>query len=428
MRHSRPAGGKAARWLARAALCGAVAAVALFVYVARLRGILLIAAGAGGAAAFLAGSWWALTQRGARRAAAVALAVAAPLLVLVLFARAELLGPAIACCALAFAAVLAGRAALRMAAGRGRERPAEAPRHAVMIMNPRSGGGKVGRFGLAERARELGADVVLLDRDGGDAVALAGQAVDGGADLLGVAAGDGTVGAVAQVAIERDVPLLVLAAGTRNHFAMDLGLDRDDPAQGLDALTDGTEIDVDVGLAGDRVFVNTAAFGSYAGVVQRPGYRDAKTATALASLPDLLAGDERAVLQLSAGDRGVADPQAVLVSNNPYATMPAPPGTRARLDAGVLGVLAVAVTGASGAVRLLRGPRSGELTRLAVTEAVVDADRPSVPVGLDGEAIRLPTPVRCSVRPGALRVRVPRNRPRPTADGGWRRLLALARP
>ena len=52
-----------------------------------------------------------------------------------------------------------------------------------------------------------------------------------------------------------------------------------------------------------------------------------------------------------------------------------------------------------------------------------------MPVGIDGEAVILPTPVRCTIRPDALRVRVPRHRPgvpapRPELD--WTRLRRLA--
>ena len=97
-------------------------------------------------------------------------------------------------------------------------------------MNPRSGGGKVARFRLRERAEELGAEVALLDRPGTDVQQLARDALARGADLLGVAGGDGTQALVAQVAAEHDVPFLVISAGTRNHFALDLGLDREDPA------------------------------------------------------------------------------------------------------------------------------------------------------------------------------------------------------
>ena len=166
--------------------------------------------------------------------------------------------------------------------------------------------------------------------------ALARQAVDGGADLLGVAGGDGTQALVAGIAAGRDVPMLVISAGTRNHFALDLGLDRDDPSTCLDALADGVELRIDLGLIGDRTFVNNASFGAYAQVVQSPAYRDDKTGTALAMLPDLLTGHQGPRLVVRAGGRVILDgPQAVLVSNNPYeAGDIAGLGRASRLDQG----------------------------------------------------------------------------------------------
>jgi diacylglycerol kinase family enzyme len=105
-------------------------------------------------------------------------------------------------------------------------------------------------------------------------------------------------------------------------------------------------------------------------------------------------------------------PQAVLVSNNVYGMGDiAGLGRRARLDRGNLVVFAVTVTSAVQAAGLVRGTSSRGLTRLAGREVVVDADASQIPVGVDGEALVLDTPVRCTVQPAALRVRVPRDRP-----------------
>src|SRR5260370_2234593 len=101
-----------------------------------------------------------------------------------------------------------------------------------------------------------------------DVAPVARQAVARGADLLGVAGGDGTQALVAGVAAEHDIPFLVITAGTRNHFALDLGLDREDPAACLDALADGVDLCVDLGSIGGQIFVNNASFGAYAPVVQ----------------------------------------------------------------------------------------------------------------------------------------------------------------
>jgi diacylglycerol kinase family enzyme len=302
-----------------------------------------------------------------------------------------------------------------------------------MIMNPRSGGGKVSKFGLKDKAVALGAEVSLLEGPGVvDVAALARHAVDRGADLLGVAGGDGTQALVAGIAAGRDIPMLVISAGTRNHFALDLGLDREDPARCLDALTDGVELRIDLGMIGDRAFVNNASFGVYAEVVKSPAYRDDKVGTVLHMLPDLLSGHQGAHLIVRADGRVILEgPQAVLVSNNPYETGDiAGLDRRARLDRGVLGVGGVKVDNAAQAAGLLsRAGRSRELTALTAHEVVIDSDEPQIPVGIDGESVLMPTPVRCTIRPLALRVRVPRNRPgvpEPPPQLDWARLRHLA--
>ncbi|MFE2098813.1 diacylglycerol/lipid kinase family protein [Streptomyces sp. NPDC059468] len=304
-------------------------------------------------------------------------------------------------------------------------RPTTGAKRPCLIVNPRSGGGKASRFRIAERARTLGARVFLIDHSlPQDLATVARRAVDDGADLLGVAGGDGTQALVAEVAAESGLPFVVIPAGTRNHFAMDLGLDREDPAAALEALTDGVELRVDLGYAGERVFVNNVSFGAYAALVQDPAYRDDKLGTAVRVLPEFLARHEGPDLVVRAGPLTVDGPDAVLVSNNPYQVDdPTGLGRRAHLDSGLLGVLtARAETPAETAARLRSGQPHG-LTRLATPDdVVVYADAPVLHAGLDGEAVSLPTPVRCRISPRALRVWVPRYRPGAQSAGrppGW---------
>jgi diacylglycerol kinase family enzyme len=296
-------------------------------------------------------------------------------------------------------------------------------------MNPRSGGGKVGKFHLKEKAEALGAEVFLLEAPDVDVAALAREAVERGADLLGVAGGDGTQALVAGVAAELDVPFVVISAGTRNHFALDLGLDRQDPSSCLAALTeDAVELRVDLGRIADRTFVNNASFGAYAAIVQSPAYRDDKAGTTLELLPDLLSGHSGPHLLARANGTTVDHPQAVLVSDNPYGMGDlAGTGRRARLDSGVLGLVTVTVDDARQAVRLLRRGSNRGLNTLQAREVVVTADVPEIPVGVDGEALLLPTPVRCTIRPKALRVRVPRERPGVRPPRGHWDLASLLR-
>jgi diacylglycerol kinase family enzyme len=303
--------------------------------------------------------------------------------------------------------------------------------HPYLIMNPKSGGGKVGKYDLKQKAERLGAEVFLMSGpEPVDVADVARKAVAAGADLLGVAGGDGTQALVAGIAAEHGIPFMVITAGTRNHFALDLGLDRDDPAACLDALRDGVELRVDLGVISGRTFVNNASFGAYAEVVQTPAYRGDKLKTTLDLLPDLLQGHSGPRLSAVADGARITAPQALLVANNPYGTGDvAGLGRRARLDRGVLGVIVVTVDRARQAAGLLRGAHATGLSVLTTAEIEVRADTPQIPVGIDGEAILLPTPVRCTVRPGALRVWVPRNRPgvpAPKPPVNWARLRQLA--
>ncbi|MER6440145.1 diacylglycerol kinase family protein [Streptomyces sp. NPDC001185] len=419
------------RWAARASLAAAALAVLLPLAKGGLKGVLLLAIAFVGVVVTAAAVWWTLTRRGPLRWVAALVAVVAPAAVVTLFAV-SLLWAVPASLGLWAVAVWSGRHALRGdRPRRARERGTAPPRHPFLVMNPRSGGGKVARFGLVEKAERLGARVVLLDPDEEqDVTALARAAVADGADLLGVAGGDGTQALVAAVAAEHGLPFLVVCAGTRNHFAMDLGLDRDDPARCLDALTDGVELRVDIGFAGRHPFVNNASFGAYAAVVQSPAYREDKIGTILELLPELLTRQRGPRLTARAGDSTLDAPQAVLVSNNPYRTNdPAGIGRRERLDSGLLGVLGIKVDSAAEAAALVLDRAAQGLAVLTAREVVVDADRPEIEAGVDGEALMLRTPVHCRVEPGALRVRVPRRRPgvpdpRPALD--WRRLCALA--
>jgi diacylglycerol kinase family enzyme len=423
-------------WLARLSFVLAGVAVALLIAFAGLKSAAMLAVGLASAAVSLAAAYWFLAERGARRWLSLAAFVLSPVSVIVVFVFAGLLWVALASAAAWLLAGVAARACMAPASSDWRMPELQVGRPAVhpfLIMNPRSGGGKVTKFGLKHAAQELGAEVFMIEGpEPADIEAVARGAVASGADLLGVAGGDGTQALVAGVAAEHDLPFVVITAGTRNHFALDLGLDRDNPAACLAALTDGVDLCVDLGIIGNRTFVNNASFGAYAEIVERPQYRDDKLGSTLDLLPDLLSGQRDPRLTITAGDIQLGQPQAILVANNPYETGDiAGLGRRTRLDQGILGVVSISVRSAKQAAGLLRGARSAGLNLATATEVVIDGDTPAIRVGVDGESVCLPRPVRCAVRPGALRVRVPRQRPgvrAPRARINWVRLLHLAGP
>jgi diacylglycerol kinase family enzyme len=430
----RPRSAPAQHWLARLSFVLVGLAVVFVAVFAELKSLTMLAVGLVGAVVSLAAAYFFLSRRGVWRWLSLAVFVLTPIAVIAVFALRNLLWVAVVAAAIWLLASMTARLALvrdhpdwRMP-----EHPAEPPaRHPYLIMNPKSGGGKVEKFDLKRKAEERGAEVFLIDgSEPVDVAKVAREAVAQGADLLGVAGGDGTQALVAGIAAEHGIPFVVISAGTRNHFALDLGLNREDPSACLGALSDGVELRVDLGRINGQVFVNNASFGAYAEVVETPAYRDDKLNTTLNLLPDLLQGQRGVRLSARADDTEIRSPQALLVANNPYGTGDiAGLSRRARLDAGVLGVIGVKVRNVQQAVDLLRGRRAVGVRVLSTKKIEITADAPQIPVGVDGEALSMSTPVVCTISPGALRVWVPRDRPGvvpPKPPINWARLWHLA--
>src|SRR5947209_13674483 len=279
---------------------------------------------------------------------------------------------------------------------------AEPPARAVLFYNPLSGGGKAARFHLADEARRRGIEPIEL-RHGDDLEQLVRGAVKEGADGLAMAGGDGSQAIVAMVAAELDLPYACIPAGTRNHFALDLGVDRNDVVGALDAFVDGGERRVDLAEVNGRVFVNNVSLGLYADAVQRPGYREAKLHTLLDTVPEVMGPDSRAPDLRWPGTAGDESAVAILVSNNPYRLRQAlGSGTRPRLDCGLLGI-AVLMSTTAGA----DGKAKVKLSTTQWSEAAFEIQAgEAVAAGIDGEALRLDPPLRFRSRPGALRVRI----------------------
>jgi diacylglycerol kinase family enzyme len=286
---------------------------------------------------------------------------------------------------------------------------------AALIINLKSGGGKAERFGLASEARRRGVEPIVL-RPGDDLLDLAEGAIDNGAQVIGMAGGDGSQALVATVAARRGIPHVCIPAGTRNHFALDLGLDRDDVLGALDAFSEGIERRLDLACVNDRVFVNNASLGVYAKVVQSEAYRDGKLQTWTEMLPGMIGPEAEPIdLEFSHPDGTLCDDAPlVLVSNNRYElTHLAGAGTRERIDAGVLGIVAARVRSAKDVSKLVALELVGQAGRFpgllswSSPEFEVRSRGP-VEVGLDGEALVMQPPLRFTSMPGALRVLTPR--------------------
>ncbi len=278
----------------------------------------------------------------------------------------------------------------------------------MLFVNPRSGDGKAARFGLAEAARSRGIQSVELT-PGADLQTLVRTAVADGADAVAMAGGDGSQAVVAAVAAETGLPYACIPSGTRNHFALDLGVDRDDVVGALDAFVDGGERRVDLGEVNGRVFVNNVSLGVYAAAVQHPGYRAAKMRVLLQTVPEVVTrrGDSPELRWVTPGGRERTGPAVILVGNGQYRLGGAAgAGTRPAVDRGVLGITVLDPPSSASS-----GPGGWWPWRQwPVPEFRVDASGP-VPVGIDGEAAVLDAPLLFRVRPAVLRVRIAAHHP-----------------
>ena len=368
----------------------------------------------------LVAAWWAFVHRGAVRvvgAAAAGVLVAGAVVLVVLEGRVweDVL--------ILAGLVLSVAAARRVFTVRVKLPVASAPKRAVLFYNPKSGGGKAERFQVAREARARGVEPVELHL-GDDLGTLVRDAIENGADAVGVAGGDGTQAIVAAIAAERGLPYVCVPAGTRNHFALDLGVDRDDVVGALDAFVRGGERVVDLAEVNGRVFVNNVSLGVYAEAVQSAGYRDAKLRTLADTVPTVLGpgGDALDLRWTGADGREHQTGAVVLVSNDPYRLgRVLGSGTRPRLDAGVLGITVAGGDAAGGTEKPVEewSARSFE----------VRSDGP-VAAGIDGEALKLDPPLRFRTRPQALRVWIAPQHPgaSPSAEmpeGPWDAVRAI---
>ena len=281
-------------------------------------------------------------------------------------------------------------------------RPVDPPQRPVLFVNPRSGDGAAARFGLAERARDLGIEVVILT-SGDSREGLVRAAVERGADALGMAGGDGSLAVVAAAAAAQGLPFICVPAGTRNHFALDLGVDRHDVLGALVAFTDAMERQVDVAEVNGRPFLNNVSLGIYGEAVRQAAYRDAKARTLVETAEKVLASHGQVPALRLVDDAGQEhdQPAVVLVSNNPYSVDRPPPGTRPMLDSGRLGII------------VLDAPDHephppGRAWSAPSLEVYAPAP---VHAGIDGEAVDLDPPLRFTIRPKALRVRISSRHP-----------------
>lgn len=373
-------------------------------------------------AVLLAAGWAALTRDGGTRRFAVLVVVLAVVGLVVSSVAAE--GAIVVSLFLRVVALVVAIGLGRYALGsttralvqtetRGRAVPAA--QRGVLFMNLKSGGGKAERFDLPGECRERGIEPVILE-PGQDWLQVVRDTAASGVDVLGMAGGDGSQAMVGTVAAELGLPMVVVPAGTRNHLALDLGLDRNDVVGALDAYGEAVERELDLADLNGHVFVNNVSLGVYAAIVRSPEYRDNKRDTTLATLPQVLGPESEPFDLRFTGPDGEERTGAhvIQISNNPYGETLTGSTSRPRLDTHQLGITSIVLEPPpAGPKAFLAALATGRPDRYpgfaswAAPTFEVTSDGP-IDIGLDGETMTMDPPLRFSIRPDPVRLRLPR--------------------
>jgi diacylglycerol kinase family enzyme len=290
----------------------------------------------------------------------------------------------------------------------------------AVILNPSSG--SASRDTTPDRIVELfaaeGREATVLATGPGRTLAdQARAALEAGCRIAVAAGGDGTVNAVATALLGRDVPLGVLPMGTLNHFAKDLGLPLD-LAEAVHVAARGTVRRVDVGQVNGRVFLNNSSIGVYPKVVElRRRWESTglgKWVAALwASLVVLRRRPFMGVRIRTADETVVRLTPFVFVGNNEYRMVGLQAASRESLTGGRLALYVMHASLRRSLLLLAwevlwRGvDQVRELELFLVSEATIETRRRHLQVALDGEVIRLASPLEYRILPLALAVMRP---------------------
>jgi diacylglycerol kinase family enzyme/membrane-associated phospholipid phosphatase len=250
------------------------------------------------------------------------------------------------------------------------------------------------------------AEIIIATPEDDLAAVLADAA--GRCKVLGVAGGDGTINLAAKIAVRRNVPMLVVPAGTLNHFARDLGIDT--IADAILALRAGDAIRVDLGKAGDQVFVNTSSVGLYVDLVRFREHWEAR----LGKWPAMLLGLVH-ILRTAAPQQLVVDGEPRLLwmlfaGNCSYQPIGFAPTHRSRLDDGLLDVRIVDATERFARTRIVLAVLTGTLRWCpayqpgARSSVSVEAMDGMIELSVDGEVTEVSSTIELAKTPGVLTV------------------------
>lgn len=240
-------------------------------------------------------------------------------------------------------------------------------------------------------------------------------AINAGAETIVAAGGDGTISAIVNELLKHpNVRLGVLPLGTFNNFAKTLGI----PLaieQAVEVLVQGNTIAIDVGSVNDRVFINNSGIGVYPYIVKHREWlqeqgKSKRVALFFALIKALFYCPFLHLDFILAGQKLSRRTPLVFIGNNEYAITGSEMGTRERLNQRKLSLFIthninhLRFLGLCLALLLSRKDGLTTLDTLTIDQFTIVSRKPTLRVSLDGEVVRLATPLHYRIIPKALQV------------------------
>lgn len=242
------------------------------------------------------------------------------------------------------------------------------------------------------------------------------RALSAGVEAVVVGGGDGTLGAAAGRLAYRNMPMGALPVGTYNHFARHLGMPMELPAA-VAVIARGAVQRIDVADVNGLFFVVGSSIGAYPRAVAERGRLEKQrgwtrhVAMAWAAARVLLSRPNVHIdMEIDGRPLPPRSTPFVFVGNNTYALGVRAGELKSSLDTGVLRVYVARCSGLWCLGRLAwkafrnRLMEAEEIEEWTARSVSIRRRKSRVRVALDGEVMRMASPLNFRIHAGALQV------------------------
>lgn len=263
---------------------------------------------------------------------------------------------------------------------------------------------------------------ISLARSGDEIANLAHRSASEDYQIIVAGGGDGTINTVASALLRKNISLGVLPLGTFNYFARNLNIPLD-IAEAARNIIAGHSIAVDVGEVNDRLFINNSSLGLYPTIIREREktygrWGRSKVAALVSGVATMLRPNPFLKVHLSADRKeiGCRTP-LIFINNNVYQMESYNIGGSECLASGKLALYVLRPGNWPGMLWLAARALCGQLREakdlrvLCANEVWIETRRRHIRVAIDGEVVRMDTPLHYRMLHGALRVIVPADAP-----------------